>query len=105
MTRILVVDDEPHILALVTRALHADGHETVVAEDGQAALDAERVDDAAVELQRPVQRAGNADPADDVQDQVLCANVRLQLALKGHADGGRHLEPGFAQRHGPGDVG
>ena len=36
---ILVVDDEPHILALVTRALHADGHETVVAEDGQAALD------------------------------------------------------------------
>ena len=32
MTRILVVDDEPHILALVTRALHADGHETVVAE-------------------------------------------------------------------------
>ncbi|GEB94365.1 MULTISPECIES: response regulator transcription factor [Microbacterium] len=39
MTRILVVDDEPHILALVTRALHADGHETVVAEDGQAALD------------------------------------------------------------------
>ena len=39
MIRILVVDDEPHILALVTRALHADGHETVVAEDGQAALD------------------------------------------------------------------
>ncbi len=39
MTRILVVDDEPHILALVTRALHADGYDTVVAEDGQAALD------------------------------------------------------------------
>lgn len=39
MTRILVVDDEPHIVALVTRALHADGHETVVADDGQAALD------------------------------------------------------------------
>ena len=39
MTRILVVDDEPHIVALVTRALHTDGHETVVAEDGQEALD------------------------------------------------------------------
>ena len=39
MTRILVVDDEPHILALVIRALHADGYDTVVAEDGQAALD------------------------------------------------------------------
>ncbi|MBN9213312.1 MAG: DNA-binding response regulator [Microbacterium sp. SCN 70-200] len=39
MTRILVVDDEPHIVALVTRALHAEGHDTVVADDGQAALD------------------------------------------------------------------
>ncbi|MFT4215523.1 MAG: response regulator transcription factor [Microbacterium sp.] len=39
MTRILVVDDEPHILSLVTRALHAEGHETVTCEDGQAALD------------------------------------------------------------------
>lgn len=39
MTRILVVDDEPHIVALVTRALHTDGHETVVAEDGQEALE------------------------------------------------------------------
>lgn len=38
MTRILVVDDEPHIVSLVTRALHADGHGTVVADDGQAAL-------------------------------------------------------------------
>lgn len=39
MTRILVVDDEPHIVALVTRALNAEGYETVVADDGQAALD------------------------------------------------------------------
>ena len=39
MTRILVVDDEPHLVALVTRALHAEGHDTVVADDGQAALD------------------------------------------------------------------
>lgn len=39
MTRILVVDDEPHIVALVTRALHAEGFETVTADDGQAALE------------------------------------------------------------------
>lgn len=39
MTRILVVDDEPHIVALVTRALHTDGYETVTADDGQGALD------------------------------------------------------------------
>ena len=39
MTRILVVDDEPHIVALVTRALNAEGYETVVADDGQAALE------------------------------------------------------------------
>ncbi len=39
MTRILVVDDEPHIVALVTRALHAEGFETAVADDGLAALE------------------------------------------------------------------
>jgi len=39
MNRILVVDDEPHIVSLVTRALAADGHDTVVADDGQRALD------------------------------------------------------------------
>lgn len=39
MTRILVVDDEPHIVSLVTRGLHADGYETVSCDDGQAGLD------------------------------------------------------------------
>ncbi|MFT3799573.1 response regulator transcription factor [Microbacterium sp.] len=39
MTRILVVDDEPHIVSLVTRALHAEGHETVAVDDGQEALE------------------------------------------------------------------
>jgi len=38
MTRILVVDDEPHIAALVGRALAAEGHEVVVAETGPDAL-------------------------------------------------------------------
>lgn len=39
MTRILVVDDEPHIVSLVTRGLHTEGYETLVAEDGHQALD------------------------------------------------------------------
>ena len=39
MTRILVVDDEPHIVALVTRALRADGYDTVAVDDGPAALE------------------------------------------------------------------
>ncbi len=39
MTRILVVDDEPHIVSLVTRSLTAEGFDTVVADDGADALE------------------------------------------------------------------
>lgn len=39
MTRILVVDDEPHIVSLVTRGLASEGYETIVAEDGAEALE------------------------------------------------------------------
>ncbi|KZE91352.1 response regulator transcription factor [Microbacterium sp. TNHR37B] len=39
MTRILVVDDEPHIVSLVTRGLASEGYETAVAEDGAEALE------------------------------------------------------------------
>lgn len=39
MTRILVVDDEPHIVSLVTRGLHAEGYDTVIADDGVEALE------------------------------------------------------------------
>ena len=45
MTRILVVDDEPHIVSLVTRALRAEGFDTVSVDDGQEALDAAQGDD------------------------------------------------------------
>lgn len=48
MTRILVVDDEPHILSLVERALRADGYDTASAADGQLALD--RVRDGDIDL-------------------------------------------------------
>lgn len=45
MTRILVVDDEPHIVSLVVRALRADGYETVEADDGLAAFERAREGD------------------------------------------------------------
>ncbi|WP_336632600.1 MULTISPECIES: response regulator transcription factor [unclassified Microbacterium] len=45
MTRILVVDDEPHIVSLVVRALRADGYDTVSADDGHAAFDRAREGD------------------------------------------------------------
>lgn len=47
MTRILLVDDEPHIIALLERALRTENLEPVVAEDGETALellDAEEID-------------------------------------------------------------
>ncbi|MCK6081094.1 response regulator transcription factor [Microbacterium sp. EYE_5] len=38
MTRILIVDDEPHIVSLVSRAVHAEGYDAVGADDGPEAL-------------------------------------------------------------------
>lgn len=38
MARILVVDDEPTVRALVRDVLEEEGHEVVLAEDGYAAL-------------------------------------------------------------------
>jgi CheY-like chemotaxis protein len=40
--RILVVDDEPMVRALIARALTDDGYEVVAVANGQAALDAAR---------------------------------------------------------------
>ncbi|WP_405375451.1 MULTISPECIES: response regulator transcription factor [unclassified Microbacterium] len=39
MTRILIVDDEPHIVSLVSRAVRAEGFEPVGVEDGPEALE------------------------------------------------------------------
>ena len=39
MTLILVVDDEPHITALVTRAIRGQGYDTVTADDGAVATE------------------------------------------------------------------
>jgi DNA-binding response OmpR family regulator len=48
MTRILVVDDEPHISSLLRRALAAEGYDTVIAETGPEAV--ERVGEDDVDL-------------------------------------------------------
>jgi CheY-like chemotaxis protein len=40
--RILVIDDEPMVRALIARALTDGGHEVVAVANGQAALDAAR---------------------------------------------------------------
>jgi DNA-binding response OmpR family regulator len=56
MSRILVVEDEPRIASLVAKGLRADGHDVVVAEDGQLGLflaDADDVDLVVLDLGLP----------------------------------------------------
>jgi two-component system, cell cycle response regulator CpdR len=48
--RILVVDDEPMVRALIARALSDDGYEVVAVANGRAALDAARGAEARFEL-------------------------------------------------------
>jgi two-component system cell cycle response regulator CpdR len=48
--RILVVDDEPMVRALIARALSDEGHEVVAVANGQAALDAARGAEARFDL-------------------------------------------------------
>ena len=43
-----------------------------------------------------VQSAVDTDPADDVKDHVLAADIFLQLSGKIDPDRGGHLEPGLA---------
>ncbi len=45
MTRILVVDDEPHITSVISRALRTEGLESVVVDDGLVALERAMQDD------------------------------------------------------------
>lgn len=50
MPRILIVDDEEPLRSLVARALAMDGHETLTAEDGAAALDLLQAESGAFDL-------------------------------------------------------
>ena len=62
-------------------------------------------DGRAGELHRLVERAVDADHADDVQDDVLAAHPRAELAADDELDRRRHLEPRLAGRHAGGRVG
>jgi DNA-binding response OmpR family regulator len=56
MSRILVVEDEPHIASLVAKALRRDGHDVVLSEDGDLGLfiaAADRVDLVVLDLGLP----------------------------------------------------
>src|SRR3954464_10037166 len=50
LSRILVVDDEPMVRALIARVLTDQGYEVVAVANGRAALDAARGADAAFDL-------------------------------------------------------
>jgi CheY-like chemotaxis protein len=72
MAHVLVVDDEPEIVKLVTRILAGRGHTITTARDGQEALDAiaaDRPDVVVIDLNLPkldgleVTRRLKADPA------------------------------------------
>jgi two-component system, cell cycle response regulator CpdR len=50
MSRVLIVDDEDSMRALVARAIAMDGHETVTAQDGAEALEILTRDEGAFDL-------------------------------------------------------
>ncbi|HZP75920.1 MAG TPA: response regulator [Pseudolabrys sp.] len=59
MARVLIAEDEDVLRTMVARALHEDGHETVVARDGAEALDvlsqdASRFDILLTDIKMPV---------------------------------------------------
>ena len=90
-----VVDGEDAVL----RA-RLDGH----VRDGQAAVHGDLLHAIPAKLQRHVARAVHADEADQVEDDILAADVRVQLARERHLYGLGHLEPGLAGRHAGGHV-
>ena len=78
-----------------------DGH----VADAQPVLHGQAGNALAGKFQALVQRAGNADGADQVQDHVLAGDRGVQPAFQLHLDGGGHLEPCLAGRHAGGHVG
>ena len=64
--------------------------------DGKALVHRQAADGAARELHRLVQRAVDADHADDVEDDVLAGNARVELAVDLEEQRLGHLEPRLA---------
>lgn len=81
-------------------AARLDGH----VGDGQAVRHRQGLDARASELEGLVERAVDANHADERQDDVLAGDVGRLLARQVDLDGLRHLEPGLARRHGCAEV-
>jgi DNA-binding response OmpR family regulator len=74
MTRVLIVDDEPHVQLVLQLGLERAGYEIVSAANGQAGLDQIRKsppDLLITDLNMPV-----------MNGQVLCETVRRELKLE-----------------------
>ena len=72
--------------------------------DGEAVVDREVLDAVADEFHRFIQRAVHADEPDDVQDDVLAADVFCGFVFQNEFDGGGHLEPALPAHHARGHV-
>ena len=98
MAHILVVDDEPEIVKLVSRILEGRGHTITIARDGQEALDAiaaERPDVVVIDLNLPkvdglevTRRLKAADPTRDLPIVLMTATPPTV------ADADRSASPG-----------
>jgi CheY-like chemotaxis protein len=96
MARILLADDDDAMLDLVGRALSSDGHEVVVAHDGQEALDkatgaATAFQIVVTDVQMPIvdgisltEQLRSADPALRV---VLMSGLASEMARAGRMAG------------------
>ena len=73
--------------------------------NGEALIHRQTADGAARELHRLVQRAVDADHADDVEDDVLAGNARVKLAVDLEEQRLGHLEPRLARGIAHGGVG
>ena len=78
-----------------------DGHVC----DGKAVVHGQLGNAGTGKFQGFVKGAVHADPADEVQDDILAGDIGLQLSGEGDLDGGGHLEPVFADGHAGGHVG
>ena len=81
MSRILAVDDEPHILKLVAFSLKAGGFEVIEASDGLSALEiaeAEQPDLILMDVMMPACRRLKENPATkDIPVVMLTAKTQL----------------------------
>ena len=95
MSRILVVDDDPHIVRTLEIMLQGDGHDVLAArsgEDALATLDRQSVDIALVDLQLPGMRGTELlrhlrDAHRHVQAVIITAHGSIETAVEAMKEG------------------